>query len=38
VGALPEVLDHDSTTFVPYGKIKVLAQAIVQQINSLPQQ
>ena len=34
VGALPEVLDHDTTLFVPYGKVKPLHEALEQILNN----
>ena len=34
VGALPEVLHHDTTTFVPYGKVKPLNDALEKATNN----
>ena len=35
VGALPEVLDHDTTSFVPYGKVQELTDVLREQLSHI---
>ncbi len=34
VGALPEVLDHNNTIFVPYGKVQSLCEALEKSLHN----